>query len=288
LTQLPKNFEYHDYLRTVLRDNNSNDFALATEETFRNTELLNSPYRSYFYVVGLLHDSECTLRVGFRDFVMKKGTVTVVGPGLVRLWVKNDWKAKNSTILFSPEFFKHPFHNNFLVDYGIFKSGINHTVQLSSEEYKYATILLELIGNQNTDGKIKQGLVFTYLEFINSVYVKQWGQSMSKNKNQRITNDFNKLLNTFYQEQKEVSFYAEKLNVSAKSLSEILKDSIGRTAKQAIDEFLLMEAKSLLSQTGLEVKEIVFWLGFEDPSYFTKYFKQRTGLTPNSYRQQLK
>jgi AraC family transcriptional regulator, transcriptional activator of pobA len=148
--------------------------------------------------------------------------------------------------------------------------------------------LLELIRSENNDGKIKQGLVFTYLEFINSVYVKQWGESISKNKNQRITNDFNKLLNTYYQEQKEVSFYAEKLNVSAKNLSEILKDSIGRTAKQAIDGFLLMEAKSLLSQTGLEIKEIVYWLGFEDPSYFTKYFKQRTGLTPNSYRQQMK
>jgi AraC family transcriptional regulator, transcriptional activator of pobA len=80
VTQLPKNFEYHDYLRTVLRDDTVNNFILATEKTFRNTDILISPYRSYFYVVGLLHDSECILRVGFRDFVMKKGTVTFVGP----------------------------------------------------------------------------------------------------------------------------------------------------------------------------------------------------------------
>jgi AraC-like DNA-binding protein len=115
--------------------------------------------------------------------------------------------------------------------------------------------------------------------------VRQWGKSISEHKNQKITNDFNKLLNTHYQDQKHVAFYSEKLNLEAKTLSHILKNFIGKTAKQAIDDFLIMEAKSLLKQTSLEIKEIVFWLGFEDPSYFTKYFKHKTGITPLSFRQ---
>ena len=67
---------------------------------------------------------------------------------------------------------------------------------------------------------------------------------------------------------------------------EILKNETGRSAKQIIEEFLMFEAKSLLKQTQMSIKEIVFWLGYEDASYFTKYFKSKEGITPLNYRNQ--
>jgi hypothetical protein len=150
VTHISKHFEYHNYLRSILKNETADNFIIATEKDFIKSENLNFPYRSYFYVVGLLHESECILRVGFKDFVMKKRSATFVGPGIVRQWIKNDWKARNSTLLFTPEFFQHPFSANFLTHYGIFQTGINHTAQLSFAEYEYANEILHLVKKDNT------------------------------------------------------------------------------------------------------------------------------------------
>jgi AraC family transcriptional regulator, transcriptional activator of pobA len=76
------------------------------------------------------------------------------------------------------------------------------------------------------------------------------------------------------------------LNLTPKNLSEILKNETGLSAKQVIEEFLMFEAKSLLKQTQMSIKEIVYWLGYEDASYFTKHFKNKEGITPLNYRNQ--
>jgi AraC family transcriptional regulator, transcriptional activator of pobA len=67
-------------------------------------------------------------------------------------------------------------------------------------------------------------------------------------------------------------------------VSETIKVITGKSAKKRIDETLILEAKSLLRQTHMSIKEITYWLGFEDDSYFVKFFKHSEGMTPNAYR----
>ncbi|GAB4496538.1 MAG: hypothetical protein OHK0019_28430 [Saprospiraceae bacterium] len=133
------------------------------------------------------------------------------------------------------------------------------------------------------DGKIASGLLFAFLEFIDKTY-KKITQNHPKTPKFSLVRDFDRLLQTHYQTHKEVAFYAEKMNMSSKYLSEKLKTDTGQSAKQIIEDFVLFEAKSLLKQTTMTVKEIVYWLGYEDPSYFIKVFKSRVGLTPLEYR----
>jgi AraC family transcriptional regulator, transcriptional activator of pobA len=107
--------------------------------------------------------------------------------------------------------------------------------------------------------------------------------SKSSRKKQ-IAKEFCSLINTQYLENKEVAFYAEKLNITPKYLSEVIKEETGKSPKTLIEQLLMQEAKSLLKQTEMNVKEISYWLGFEDPSYFTKAFKLVEGITPFEYR----
>ena len=81
-----------------------------------------------------------------------------------------------------------------------------------------------------------------------------------------------------------VSYYAEKLHISPKHLSYILKKNTGKTAKQLIDLALALEAKILLKSEGLTISEIAYSLGFEDTSNFTKFFKRMTGSSPTGFR----
>lgn len=95
---------------------------------------------------------------------------------------------------------------------------------------------------------------------------------------------FRDLLETHYKEGLTVSQYAEKLNISSKTLTTVVKSVATKAPSAVISERLLLEAQRLLSFTNHQVNEIGYQLGFEDPSYFVKYFKRMTGQSPGDYR----
>ena len=78
--------------------------------------------------------------------------------------------------------------------------------------------------------------------------------------------------------------YASLLNVSAGHLSELVKEQSGRPAINHIHERLVLEARRLLFHTQHSLKEIAFDLGFTDASYFNRFFKRETNVTPAEYR----
>lgn len=87
-----------------------------------------------------------------------------------------------------------------------------------------------------------------------------------------------------YTEMHEVAAYADALNLSAGHLSEVVKEQSGRPAIAHIHERLMLEAKRLLFHTDRSIKEIAFELGFEDASYFNRFFKRLAVATPADYR----
>lgn len=281
----PINFEFHQYLRQVLNSEltNSNLF-IATEYDFKNGPGITFPYRSYFYSLGILHEDECQLKVGIRQFDINKQSLTIVGPGIVRFWIENDWKVKNTTVLFKPDLFQKPFYSNFLLDYSFFKPGAQHVINLSDQEYIQVNSILELLQQHKTDNNINSGLLFSLLELIKNIY-PQNEEHFIGNRSHEIVRAFEVILNNQYQKHKDVNFYAEQLSITPKHLSDVLKKETGFTAKQSIEEFVLFEAKSLLKQTEMSVKEIVYWLGYEDPSYFNKLFRNKVGITPLGFRE---
>jgi len=95
---------------------------------------------------------------------------------------------------------------------------------------------------------------------------------------------YSSLIENNYKLEKELSYYAGKLNITKKKLSSICKKEVGRTASSLISERIVMESKRLLKYTNKSISEIAFDLNYNDPSYFVKFFRKNTNLTPGEYR----
>ena len=92
---------------------------------------------------------------------------------------------------------------------------------------------------------------------------------------------FSKLVSDTISENLTVKDYADRLHISVEKLNELCKESYGQNPKKMILEQKITEAKRLLYFTELSVKEIAFKLGFEDSSYFSRVFKQKTKVSPS-------
>ena len=95
---------------------------------------------------------------------------------------------------------------------------------------------------------------------------------------------FNLLVETHFKEEHSVSFYAQRLFKSPKTLSNLFAIYNNKTPSQVIQERILIEAKRLLTYTSKTVKQITFELGFEDVSYFSNFFKKHTSQSPGEFR----
>ena len=84
---------------------------------------------------------------------------------------------------------------------------------------------------------------------------------------------------------KQVSDYAEMLNITPYQLNAITKALLQKTGSELINEHIILEAKRMLIGTGNQVNQVADMLGYDDPSYFIRFFKKQTGLTPEAFRQ---
>lgn len=96
--------------------------------------------------------------------------------------------------------------------------------------------------------------------------------------------NFLQLVKTHHRSQRAIGFYAEKMFISPKYLSLIIKESTGRSAAEWIDQYVLQEAKNLLRYSGKNVQQIAYELNFTNQSSFGKYFKHLTGLSPTQFQ----
>lgn len=102
----------------------------------------------------------------------------------------------------------------------------------------------------------------------------------------QLTARFRQLLTRHVLSRRSVHEYAGLLAVTPNHLNKCVKETTGKPASVLIAEMLLLEAKVLLGQPGLPISEIADRLGFDDLSYFARFFKKHTGLNPTDYRQQ--
>ena len=99
-----------------------------------------------------------------------------------------------------------------------------------------------------------------------------------------LFDNFMSLVSEYHASERGMSFYANRLGLTPKYLSKLIRQYSGRPAPDWIDSFVILEAKSLLKYSGDSIKEIVYKLNFPNPSVFYKYFKAHTGMTPTEYR----
>jgi AraC family transcriptional regulator, transcriptional activator of pobA len=99
-----------------------------------------------------------------------------------------------------------------------------------------------------------------------------------------IVSRFKQLVVKNFQEKHKVSEYACKINITPKYLNQVVKQTMGVTAKQVIQEQIFIKARQELKFSSKSIKEIAFSLGFSDPFHFSSFFKDFAGMSPTQYR----
>ena len=134
----------------------------------------------------------------------------------------------------------------------------------------------------------KELLYHTFYIFLYEVYglSKKYAVPLQHHvtRKENLVKNYIHLVQKQCQTQRNVTAYAEQLNITPKYLTETVKEITGKTASEIVDDFVLLEAKLLLDNPELSIAEIADQLQFSDQSFFGKYFKRHTGLSPRNYR----
>ncbi len=124
-------------------------------------------------------------------------------------------------------------------------------------------------------------------EFVHSRIVYSVEDSGKRMRPADIYNAFMNQLSNNYQRAHDVAFYADRLCITTRYLSQITNESVSKSPKQIIADYLVCEARQVLENSRLSVKEVSDNLGFRAVSVFCKLFKQQTGFTPSEYRRHI-
>ena len=111
-------------------------------------------------------------------------------------------------------------------------------------------------------------------------------ESSAKSRNEEYFHRFMRILSNSYKAERSVGFYASQLCITPKYLTTLIKKVSGRSAAEWIDSYVVLEAKNLLRYSDMSIQEIAYYLNFSNQSFFGKYFKHQTGMSPSAYKMQ--
>jgi len=157
----------------------------------------------------------------------------------------------------------------------------------AADEAVVDDLLTQLEAEHRRPGEWQHPLLSAYLTvlltYLSRLYTAQFPGG-EPSADQRLLRAYRARIEERYRELHEVGAYAELLHISAGHLSEVVKAQSGKSAIKHVHERLILEAKRLLFYTPQSLKEMAYDLGFAEPSYFNRFFKRETGLTPAEYR----
>jgi AraC family transcriptional activator of pobA len=166
------------------------------------------------------------------------------------------------------------------------------TMPLSLVQLQEAHVLIDLIGNETRLGGITAQRAAAGLLGVLLAKSAQWMRATSKGADDHGSNDpvrrFLADVERGFLTERRVGAYAERYALSTDRLSDLLRERIGKSAMDVLQDRLTLEAKRLLLHSTMSVKEVGFALNMEDPAYFSRVFKKATGLTPGEYREHVR
>ncbi|TDB68129.1 helix-turn-helix domain-containing protein [Arundinibacter roseus] len=253
----------------------------------------DAPHRHSYYEILFIEEGEGFHEIDFRTFPIQGAGLHFLTPGQVHL-LRFTSPCQGYILAFSEDFFS--FYNpdsQRLAHFPFFRSAERQPVlPLTATDKKYFHNLLE---NMVADHLTTPAERIMNGKYLGILLQKSATLSLQIEEN-RMTGftlpdlvvRFQELVDKQFREQHAVQYYAGQLQVSPDYLSKSVKNHLGVAAGDYLQTRLLMEAKRLLVFTPMSAKEIAYSLHMEDPSYFGRIFKRKTGLTPSEYRESVR
>ncbi len=244
------------------------------------------PHRHTFFEIFYFKSGKGRHEIDFQVYPIEADSVHFVSPGQIhRLDPKN---VKGFVICFSEDFVSLDSREAFAERFPYYDDPKTPTLKLTKTHSREMKTVIDLVVKEQGQPAAAKGNL--YRSYLNVILIKlnEWGLSAASRKREANNNvkvqEFKHLINKYFVQDKRPSSYANRLHLSANHLNALCKKHEGKTAIRLIQERMILEAKRLLYATNMHIKEISYYLGYEDVAYFNRFFKNHCKITPLEYR----
>ena len=264
----------------------------------RILDILRYPIRFDGYILFFLKKGHYHIDFNLKTYEVHEGSLLVTVPGNI-IRVGQVDKDRLSDIELAYVVLSRQFISGLQLDFNkVFQDSVqvleNPCIVLNEEQLALAESYF-LLARQVVQSSLsnKRNIIGGLLSSLSYMTEDIWtGQLSEKGKplvdssaRASLTYDrFMKLVTEHHSQERGMQFYADKLCLTPKYLSKIVKEASGRSGPEWIDAFVILEAKNLLRYSDESIKEIAYKLHFPSASVFNKFFKANTGLVPSDYR----
>lgn len=253
-------------------------------------------YEFGVYAIYIKETKGCKINYGLTEYDFDEMSVTAFAPGQkATTTVEDGMEQPRWTVLaFHPDFLVRSALGSKMSSYGYFSYNSNEALHLSKEEVDLLGAVLSLIEREmkHSIDRHTRTIIISHVEVFLDYCLRFYERQFFTREviNTTVVEKFSNLLDGYITDEirdkglPTVSYFADRLNLSAGYFGELVKTSTGVTAKDMISERLVTAARELLNDLSLSVSQVGDMLGFEYPQHFVRFFKRRTGRTPKEYR----
>lgn len=265
-----------------------NFFVQTAEAVLKETGNSIAPNRWSYHRLLLITEGAADYICGIYKFRAVKNSLVIIP---ARAITCSEWLpgTKGFITLFNADFLiQHHFSPKFLEEKSLLLPSGQPFLHLRDEEGQQVTeIFKAMLRENNAEGSNSGQLVAVKLAELVLLAERIYADSQEAPAQQHsfdLVKRFAASVEAHFMNEKAVSYYASLLHVHPNHLNAVVKAHTGFTAKESIQNRLLLEAKYLLLHTNLSIKEIAHQLGFADPDYFGAFFKRAEQRSPVAYR----
>lgn len=250
-----------------------------------------------FYAVFLKEVKCGDIRYGRNLYDYQEGTLVFVAPGQVAGFNSNgeSYRPRGWALLFHPDLLQGTPLGRRMKDYTFFSYEVNEALHLSGQEQNTVIDCMRNIGAElgRSIDKHSRTLIVANIELLLNYCVRFYDRQFitREHVNRDVLVRFERVLDDYFQSDRpqelglpSVRYCADRLNLSANYLGDLLKKETGRSAQDHIQSKLIDVAKEKVFDPGKSVSEIAYELGFKYPQHFSRLFKKRMGCSPMEYR----
>ena len=291
--------EHSVTLDTSARKSGKNYEGLCYVNTNSKAEDTDIPTQIDCFAVILYEQGNLTIKCNLKDIDIKPRSILFVPPGTV-LQMLHYENTRSAVFYFHRQFVQQlNISVQRILPYSL-SLGESYSFQLDKAAFYQAWKQLEMMEQSIAQDK---SLVYYHESAQSSIqafsynlmsqlarHLEQQGKHPLRNSVKHEEDMFRRfilLVNQHHMRERFISFYAEQMHLTPKYLSSIIRRASGHGPAEWINQNVVLEAKNLLKHTNKSIQEVAYALNFPNQSFFGRWFKTQTGISPKQYRNQL-